>query len=359
MRDTKPQNDPTLTKTNRVSASRTLDTRTKLRWYQFSLRTLLIVVTLFAVACSWFAVKMGQAKRQKDIVATIRNAGGTVGYDFQYDESGESTLAFAPAIPAWLLDLLGLDFFSSSVSVRFDGDLPEGRLDCLRSLPQIRYLEVGETIEVSNEDLGNVEGLTQLRTLSLGDGKLTDEGLEHLKGLQQLQFAHLTNTRITGSGLRHLAGLEKLESLEMNDAAVAGPAFAYLREAPRLAQLSLRSAKIDGAGWKSLGNLAQIGGLDLAGSNIGDANLCDIRKLRNLVYLGLSDTSVSDEGMAHVAEMHELKVLNLKGSKVTDAGLKQLAALRRLEQLSVSRTDITAQGLDELQKALPSLFNIW
>jgi hypothetical protein len=28
----------------------------KLRWYQYSLRTLLIVVTLFAVACSWSAV---------------------------------------------------------------------------------------------------------------------------------------------------------------------------------------------------------------------------------------------------------------------------------------------------------------
>jgi hypothetical protein len=29
----------------------------ELRWYQLSLRSLIIVVTLFAVLCSWFAVK--------------------------------------------------------------------------------------------------------------------------------------------------------------------------------------------------------------------------------------------------------------------------------------------------------------
>jgi hypothetical protein len=32
----------------------------KRRWYQYSLRTLLICVTLFAVACSWFAI-MGRS----------------------------------------------------------------------------------------------------------------------------------------------------------------------------------------------------------------------------------------------------------------------------------------------------------
>jgi hypothetical protein len=36
----------------------------KLRWNQFSLRSLLIFVTVFAFACSWLSVKRQQAKRQ-------------------------------------------------------------------------------------------------------------------------------------------------------------------------------------------------------------------------------------------------------------------------------------------------------
>ena len=36
------------------------DPTPKLRWFQFRLRTLLVVVTLCAVACSWVAVKMWQ-----------------------------------------------------------------------------------------------------------------------------------------------------------------------------------------------------------------------------------------------------------------------------------------------------------
>lgn len=44
----------------------------KRRWYQFSLRTLLIFVTLFAISCSWFAVKLQQARRQREAVEKIR-----------------------------------------------------------------------------------------------------------------------------------------------------------------------------------------------------------------------------------------------------------------------------------------------
>ena len=38
----------------------------KLRWYQYSLRSLFVFMTLCAVACSWFAVKKRQADEQRD-----------------------------------------------------------------------------------------------------------------------------------------------------------------------------------------------------------------------------------------------------------------------------------------------------
>jgi hypothetical protein len=50
----------------------------KLRWFQFSLRTLLVFVTLCAIPCSWLAVKMQQAKRQREAVVAIEKLGGFV-----------------------------------------------------------------------------------------------------------------------------------------------------------------------------------------------------------------------------------------------------------------------------------------
>lgn len=62
------------------------------RRYQFSLRTLLIIVTLFAVACSWFAVKMRQAKKQKEAVEAILKWGNNarIYYDWQLGASGNA-----------------------------------------------------------------------------------------------------------------------------------------------------------------------------------------------------------------------------------------------------------------------------
>jgi hypothetical protein len=68
-----------------MSVTRTSTPKRKLRWYQFSLRTLLIGVTLVACACSWLAVKMQQARRQKEAVEAIGKAGGAIRYENQLE----------------------------------------------------------------------------------------------------------------------------------------------------------------------------------------------------------------------------------------------------------------------------------
>lgn len=54
------------------------------RRFQFGLRTLLSFVTLFAIVCSWFAVKLQQAKRQREAVEALLQLGGYVGYDHPF-----------------------------------------------------------------------------------------------------------------------------------------------------------------------------------------------------------------------------------------------------------------------------------
>jgi hypothetical protein len=57
------------------------DPKPKRRWFQFSLRALLVFVTLCAIVCSWLTVKLQQAKRQREAVAEFEKLGGAVFYD--------------------------------------------------------------------------------------------------------------------------------------------------------------------------------------------------------------------------------------------------------------------------------------
>jgi len=54
----------------------TKTTEPRRRWYQFSLRTLLIVVTLSAVPLGWFAWKVEQGRRQRAAIAWVDKMGG-------------------------------------------------------------------------------------------------------------------------------------------------------------------------------------------------------------------------------------------------------------------------------------------
>ncbi len=213
----------------------------KRRWYQYSLRTLMIVVTLFAVACSWFAVKLQQAKRQKYAALAIMELGGFVGYEYEMTSSRVRLRGATPAL-AWLRGILGDDFFNAVIYVNLSGknisadykgriavldnstdmDVSAGNkvqigahripkimsisdidLECLRDLEGLQYLDLSGT-EITDEGMKNLKGLHQLQFLSLDGAQITDVSLEYLKRLKQLKNLNVANTRITSEGLEEL-----------------------------------------------------------------------------------------------------------------------------------------------------------
>ena len=55
--------------------------------FQFSILSLLLLVVVVAIPCSWLATEVKQAGSQREVVEQIRNVGGTVHYDYQFDSS--------------------------------------------------------------------------------------------------------------------------------------------------------------------------------------------------------------------------------------------------------------------------------
>ena len=72
------------------------ETKPKLRWLQFSIRTALLVVTL---SCVGLAVWVASAERQRRAVAAIEALGGAVGYD---DNEGKSESFAVGLLRRWL-----------------------------------------------------------------------------------------------------------------------------------------------------------------------------------------------------------------------------------------------------------------
>jgi hypothetical protein len=146
----------------------------KLRWYQFSLWTLLIVVTLFACACSWFAVKMGQARRQQLAVEEVTTRGGRVYYNCSERRRDDGDSA---RVPLWLRMRLGDDFFYDVVSA--DANSLE-TLDAVRDLPRCTDLQL-DALEV-NDSLGDrLDKFPQLKTIAIYDPRYDYAAIDRLR----------------------------------------------------------------------------------------------------------------------------------------------------------------------------------
>jgi len=144
-----------------------LDGKPKRRWVTYSLRQLLALVAVAAVACSWFGVKMQQARRQKAAVEAIRDLGGHVRYHYEYvksrDWEGYDPDARPPG-PSWFLNFVGVDFLSDVRRVELTGP------------------------RVTDAHVEHVSGLTRLKELKLSDTQISDGGLAQLKKLTDLEM---------------------------------------------------------------------------------------------------------------------------------------------------------------------------
>ena len=80
----------------------------KRRWFQYSLRTLLVLMLLASIGMSWIAVRMQKAKKQQEAVEAIRKAGGQV-YYFQDEQDSDGNELVGEESPrgVWLQSLVG------------------------------------------------------------------------------------------------------------------------------------------------------------------------------------------------------------------------------------------------------------
>ncbi|MEX2561424.1 MAG: hypothetical protein WD403_15985, partial [Pirellulales bacterium] len=162
--------------------------RLRRRWLQFSLRWLLVIVTLSGIG---LGLVVRRAERQRKAVAEVRATGGTVSYTFVRGDSQD-----------WLCRLLGVDYFAEVTRATLADSATDATVAHLSGLTSLGDLSLHGT-RVTDAGLAHVSGLTGLQVLDLGGTRVSNAGLAHLSGLTGLQVLYLGGTQVTDAGLAH------------------------------------------------------------------------------------------------------------------------------------------------------------
>lgn len=218
------------------------------RWrFQFSIRSLLLLVVAVALPFSWLAVEMKKARDNKKALNEIQSVGGSFAYQLVW--------------PEWVRRFVGDDdYFFEVLRVtvgagrpggaslpRMDDDQFRALMPALRQFPRLIHLDVGGA-EITDRVVDDITTLTNVETLDLGAESITDDALSRLHSLPRLKFLRLGGTGVTDAGLPRLAELTRLQWLELSYTKVTDGGLERLVGLNQLHELHLEGTHVtDGA----------------------------------------------------------------------------------------------------------------
>jgi hypothetical protein len=205
---------------------------------------------------------------------------------------------------------------------------------------------------VTDDDLALLQVFPDLTYLNMYATKASDAGLVHLQTLTNLEYLIL-NERITDEGLAHLNGLKQLKSLSLGQTKVTGVGFARLAGLSHLSEIDLTNSQANDAGLKEICGHVQLQTLKLGNTRMTDEGAVHLRRLEKLQSLTLHRTDISDEGLRSIATLPNLQTLTLDGTKVTDRGIQQLVNLKNLQAVSFTEPLVNESAAELLRANMP------
>lgn len=168
---------------------------------------------------------------------------------------------------------------------------------------------------------------TAYTELILFGEKVSDGNLAQIAGLTDLRRLTIERTRVTNAGLVNLGGLRNLEQLSLDHTKVND--LTPISKLPNLVELSLIHTAA------------------------GDADLETLAEMPALRAVNLGYLKLSDSGINTLARLTELEGLSLDGIALSDVAMQQLKALTKLQGLSLIQAKVSAAALESFKAAVP------
>jgi len=172
----------------------------KLRWYQYSLRSLLTFAVVVGLVMGLVVVPVQWARQQWGAIQTLRDRGWVV------------TCDPTPSGPAWARKVFGDEMFHDAVAVDSPPGASDEELEHLGHMPKLERAYIsGEN--VTDAGVRRLAGFPKLKTVCLSGTSVGDEGARQLERLENLEQLYLTQTRVTDEGVSMTAQDEDLGNL--------------------------------------------------------------------------------------------------------------------------------------------------
>jgi hypothetical protein len=216
--------------------------------FRYSLR---IVLVLLTGLCVWLGLVSSRARQQRLATEQLKKLNATVVYDTRAEEL---------AVPAWIRNLLGDDYFVTVVEVwlsdhqvgRKSRPLPSAHLDAavaaMRWLPKLKAITFNSTWITDDNFLRLAPLANRIESLYFNEywGELTGHGIRHLAGWPHLKSLKFHARRLEMKSLTHLAALPALERLRWSGYELDERAFRAIAAYQSLRSLTLFASSFSG-----------------------------------------------------------------------------------------------------------------
>jgi hypothetical protein len=150
------------------------------RWFRFSLRTLLVLVTVLSVPLGWIGWRLNHVRREHAAIALVENRGGKVSFDYGkilwVERAGEE-VSFIPHKRSWW-EALTDKWFGERVS---GVNLDNTQMSDLSPLAEMKHLKVLFIFHTQVSDLSPLAELKNLERLKLFNTQVSEEQVQELR----------------------------------------------------------------------------------------------------------------------------------------------------------------------------------
>jgi len=206
-------------------------------------------------------------------------------------------------------------------------------LSPLRCLPADSLWQIDlRNLEITDEQLKNLEHLTLVRNINLSDTDVTDKGMESISKISGLLTLNVRGTFVTD---KCLAALKRISGLR---------------------DLTISLTRTGDDGMIEIPSFKNLRSLNLTHTQVGDNGLKWIGASPSLTNLDLSfNKLVTDAGMGSLRNLKTLVEVNLANTSVTISGVKMLKNIKSLRRIVYSRNNIGVRDAHSIQKLMPKV----
>ncbi len=281
--------------------------RRRLRWFQLSFRTFLLLIVAL---CVWLGIRVEHARRQKEIVRRISsNSRNGVTYAHEIAADGTRTSGVAPPGPAWLRKLTGDHFFIQPRMV----SLIEYNDDLLQDAIKLQGVEIVNLAGANDEQLRTLQAFPHLRMLDASSTFITKRGLAHVARYRELEHLAISGAWITDEDLRILKPLRNLKFLTVGISQVTAEGIAWVKQT--WPQIQVTPADFPSSP-QEIAALKEFTGIN-ARFEAGPEG--------NVLVVHLFGKQTNDEHLLRLASLPELLVVYLYDTSVTASGVAELS----------------------------------